>query len=125
MWVILKSQINRLIYPSGVFPERYEGKPLPPDVPRAVLSFVFVYLTTIAVFSLLLVALGLDVLTSVSAAASAVGNIGPGLGPVIGPAGNFASLPEAVKWVLALGMLLGRLELFTMLVLLAPTFWRR
>lgn len=125
MWVILKSQMNRLIYPSGVFPERYEGKPLPPDVPRAVLSFVFVYLSSIAVFSLVLVALGLDVTTSVSAAATALGNVGPGLGPVIGPAGNFASLPDAAKWVLALAMLLGRLELFTILVLLTPTFWRR
>jgi trk system potassium uptake protein TrkH len=125
MWLILRNQVNRLIYPSAVFPERYDGKPLPPDVPRAVLSFVFVYLISVAVFSLLLLALGLDVLTSVSAAASALGNVGPGLGPIVGPAGNFAPLPDMAKWVLSLAMLLGRLELFTMLVLLAPAFWRK
>jgi trk system potassium uptake protein TrkH len=125
MWVILKSQLNRLVYPSGVFPERYDDKPLPPDIPRAVLSFVFVYLISIGVFSLVLLGLGLDLVTSVSTAASAVGNVGPGLGPVVGPAGNFSSLPDAAKWVLSLAMLLGRLELFTVLVLLMPSFWRK
>jgi trk system potassium uptake protein TrkH len=125
MWVILKSQLNRLVYPSGVFPERYDDKPLPPDIPRAVLSFVFVYLISIAIFSLILLGLGLDLVTSVSTAASAVGNVGPGLGPVVGPAGNFSSLPDAAKWVLSLAMLLGRLELFTVLVLLMPSFWRK
>jgi trk system potassium uptake protein TrkH len=125
MWVILKSQLNRLVYPSGVFPERYDDKPLPPDIPRAVLSFVFVYLISIAVFSLALVGLGLDLVTSVSAAATALSNVGPGLGPVVGPAGNFSSLPDAAKWVLSLAMLLGRLELFTVLVLLMPSFWRK
>jgi trk system potassium uptake protein TrkH len=125
MWLILRSQVNRLIYPSGVFPERYDSKPLPSDVPRAVLSFVFVYLISVAAFSLVLIMLGLDVLSSVSSAATALGNVGPGLGPLVGPAGNFASVPDAAKWVLSLAMLLGRLELFTMLVMLSPAFWRK
>jgi trk system potassium uptake protein TrkH len=68
--------------------------------------------------------LGLDYLTAMTGAASAISNVGPGLGPVIGPSGTFAPLPDAAKWVLAAGMLLGRLELFTVLILLTPGFWR-
>ena len=67
---------------------------------------------------------GLDFLTAASGAAAAIANVGPGLGPVIGPAGNFASLPDAAKWLLSAGMLLGRLELFTIMVMLMPSFWR-
>jgi trk system potassium uptake protein TrkH len=68
--------------------------------------------------------LGLDFITAVSGATTAVCNVGPGLGDVIGPAGSFAPLPDGAKWVLAAGMLLGRLELFTVLVLFNPRFWR-
>jgi trk system potassium uptake protein TrkH len=68
--------------------------------------------------------MGLDFITAVSGAASAIANVGPGLGPVIGPAGTYAPLPDAAKWMLSFGMLLGRLELFTVLVLLTPAFWR-
>ena len=68
--------------------------------------------------------MGLDFMTAVSGAATAIANVGPGLGEVIGPSGNFASLPDAAKWLLSAGMLLGRLEIFTVLVLLTPTFWR-
>jgi trk system potassium uptake protein TrkH len=69
--------------------------------------------------------LGLDFLTAASGAATAISNVGPGLGPRIGPAGTFATLPDAAKWLLSFGMLLGRLELFTVLVLLLPSFWRK
>ena len=69
-------------------------------------------------------ALDLDFVTSISAAVTALSNVGPGLGPIIGPAGNFLPLPDAAKWLLSFGMLLGRLELFTVLVLLMPRFWR-
>jgi len=68
--------------------------------------------------------LGLDFITSVSAAASAISNVGPGLGPVVGPDGNYANLPAAAKWILSIGMLLGRLELFTVMVLFTRAFWR-
>ena len=70
-------------------------------------------------------AMGLDMITAISGAATAISNVGPGLGEVIGPAGNFDSLPEAAKWLLSFGMLLGRLELFTVLVLITPAFWRK
>ena len=68
--------------------------------------------------------IGLDFITSVSGAASAIANVGPGLGPIIGPGGNYSSLPAEAKWLLSAGMLLGRLELFTVLVLLSRSFWR-
>jgi len=68
--------------------------------------------------------LGLDNITSLSAAASAIANVGPGLGPIVGPAGTYSALPDTAKWLLSFGMLLGRLELFTVLVLFMPAFWR-
>jgi len=71
-----------------------------------------------------LTAVGLDPLTAISGAATALANVGPGLGEIIGPAGNFSTLPDAAKWILSLGMLLGRLELITLLILLVPAFWK-
>jgi trk system potassium uptake protein TrkH len=73
----------------------------------------------------MLAAMGLDFITSMSGAAQAIGNVGPGLGSIIGPAGNFSSLSDGAKWVLSFCMLLGRLELFTLLVLFTPMFWRK
>ena len=88
------------------------------------MSFFFVFLATFAALAVSLAFLGLDFLTSVSAAASAISNVGPGLGPIIGPDGNYTSLPDAAKWLLSAGMLLGRLELFTVMVLFTRAFWR-
>ena len=119
------TQIRQLTQPHGVFITYYNGKPVPESVIDSVMSFFFLY---VACFTGLAVALGLtglDFLTAASGAASAIANVGPGLGPVIGPAGTFAPLGDAAKWILSAGMLLGRLELLTVLVLLAPAFWRR
>jgi trk system potassium uptake protein TrkH len=69
--------------------------------------------------------MGVDLVSSLTGAATAVGNVGPGLGPIIGPAGNFSSLPHAAKWALSFGMLFGRLEIMTILVLLTPHYWRQ
>jgi trk system potassium uptake protein TrkH len=102
---------------------RYAGRRLPDDVPASVLAFLAVYIGTIGLFTLVLSAMGLDLVTALSSAVQAIGNVGPGLGPVVGPAGNYASLPDAAKWVLSTAMLMGRLELFTLLVLLDPDFW--
>ena len=88
------------------------------------MGFFFLFVVSFAILALALGMLGLDFLTSVSGAATAIANVGPGLGETIGPAGTFASLPDTAKWLLALGMLLGRLELFTVLVLFSPAFWR-
>ncbi|WP_404935046.1 potassium transporter TrkG [Nitratireductor sp. L15S-10] len=103
---------------------KYAGHRLPNDVPVSVLAFLAVYIGTVATVTLILTMMGLDLVTALSSAAQAVANVGPGLGEIVGPAGNFAELPDAAKWVLSVSMLMGRLELFTILLLFAPEFWR-
>jgi trk system potassium uptake protein len=121
---VLRSYLRRLIYPRGIFQRVYAGRLLPDDVVVSVVVFFAFFISCYSGFTIFLMALDLDFLTSASAAASALANVGPGLGPTIGPAGNFSSLPDAAKWLLTFAMLLGRLELFTVLVLLLPQFWR-
>jgi len=122
--LIVRAHIKRLFSQNRVIPLRYNGKPLPPDVPYSVLSFMAVFVATIAVFTVLLSMLGLDIQTAYSASITAVTNVGPGIGDVIGPAGNFASLPVAAKWLLTVAMLAGRLEILALLVAFDPDFWR-
>lgn len=121
---IARVQVLRLLQPSGVFRPFYNEEPVSDQTAISILGFIFVFALSFAVLALLLSFLGLDYLTSMSAAVTAVANVGPGLGDHIGPAGHFGSLPDAAKWLLAFGMLLGRLELFTVLVLFAPAYWR-
>ena len=120
----VRERLSRVLYPHGVFVKRFNGRPLDPRVPLAVTTFIFLYLGTFAILSIALQLTGLDLLTAVSGAGSAISNVGPGLGDTIGPAGNYQTLNDTAKWLLALGMLLGRLELFTVLVLFLPRFWR-
>jgi trk system potassium uptake protein TrkH len=122
--LVLRQQLTRLYSPHRVLPLTYGEKPVDADVMISVAGFVFVYFATIGAIALVLGAMGLDLVTAVTGASTAVSNVGPGLGEIIGPAGNFAPLPDGAKWVLSAGMLLGRLELFTVLVLLNPRFWR-
>ena len=122
--VLTRSHFLHLISPSRVVTLVYNGRRLPEDVPFSVVAFLAIYLATTGLFTVVLAAMGLDLVTSLSAVATAIGNVGPGLGDVVGPAGSFAPLPAAAKWVLSLAMMLGRLELFTVLVLLRPEFWR-
>jgi trk system potassium uptake protein TrkH len=117
-------QLRRLMQPSGTFLPRFNGRPIPETVATAVLAFFFLFALCTVVLTTLLALCGPDLVTSLSGAATVLNNVGPGLGPIIGPAGNFASLPDTAKWLLSFGMLLGRLELFTILVLLLPAFWR-
>ncbi len=120
----MKVQINKLWQPHGIFLPHYNHKQLPDSVIEAVMNFIFLFALVFALLALALAALGLDFVTSVSGAATALSNVGPALGDIIGPSGTFMPLPDAAKWLLALGMLLGRLELFTVLVLFWPAFWR-
>ena len=120
----MRTQIGRLLQPHGVFIAHFNRRPIPEAVMDSVMSFFFLFALSFAVLAVLLTLLGLDWLTAVSGAATAIANVGPGLGDVIGPSGNFSSLPATAKWLLSFGMLLGRLELFTVLVLFTPTFWR-
>lgn len=124
LWQGFKAYARQRIYPHEIRPPMYGGRPIADDVFSGVLMFLVMLAVTVTAVSLVLSAMGLDLVTSVTAAATAVGNVGPGLGPVVGPTGNFASLPEGAKWLLALAMLLGRLEYFTLVVMLQPAFWR-
>ncbi|MCB9958533.1 MAG: TrkH family potassium uptake protein [Rhodospirillaceae bacterium] len=116
--------LARLLHPHGVFTPYYNGKPIPETVSESVMSFFFLFALSFCVLALGLAAMGLDFITSMSGAATAIANVGPGLGEQIGPAGTFTNLPDAAKWLMSFGMLLGRLEVFTVLVLFLPSFWR-
>ena len=124
LYAAAKVQVNRLWHPHGVFLPLYNGRPLPASVIDAVMNFLFLFALVYALLALALTALGLDFVTSMSSAATALANVGPALGDIAGPAGTFQPFPDGAKWLLSLGMLLGRLELFTVLVLLSPGFWR-
>jgi trk system potassium uptake protein len=121
---VASNQFARLIRPHGVFVSTFNRRPLPEAAAVSVMAFVFLFGLSFAIVAIALSALGLDYLTAMSAAITAVANVGPGLGPVVGPAGTFASLPDSAKWLLSAAMLIGRLELFTVLVLFVPAFWR-
>jgi trk system potassium uptake protein len=121
---VLSRQMLTLVHPSGVFHLEYNGRVLSQDIVRSVVAFSFAFFSTIAVLALWLSFCGLDFLTSLSASVTAVTNVGPGLGDIVGPAGNFSTLPAAAKWALSFGMLLGRLEIMTLLVLFTRHFWR-
>ncbi len=120
----LNRHMKTLVYPNGVFVTKYQGKPLTDEVINAVMGFVFLFVFFNVVLTMALALTGLDFMTAITGAATALANVGPGLGDIIGPAGNFASLNDTAKWLLCLGMLLGRLEVLTMLVLITPAFWR-
>ena len=90
----------------------------------SIISFIYMYFVIFFIITALLSLTGLDLITSISGAATSISNVGPGLGSIIGPNGNFSSLPDFSKWILSLGMILGRLELFAILVLFLPSFWR-
>jgi trk system potassium uptake protein TrkH len=126
MAVMLRGHFLRLLFPRGVFLRTYGGRLLPDDVIGSVVVFFSLYFMCYGALTVALMGLDLDFLTSASAAVSALSNIGPGLGPIVGPgpASNFGTLPDAAKWMLCFGMLLGRLELFTVLILFFPQFWK-
>jgi trk system potassium uptake protein TrkH len=119
------NQIRQLIHPNGVFVPHFNGKPLESPVAASVLGFFFAYAMTFALLSLGMMLAGEDFVTSLSAVIATMSNVGPGLGDVVGPAGTYQSLSDAATWIGSAGMLLGRLELFTLFVMLLPSFWRR
>ena len=124
LYAAARTQMGRLLQPHGVFVANFNHRPIPESVMDSVMSFFFLFALSFAVLAVALSLMGLDFLTAVSGAATAIANVGPGLGSVIGPSGTFAPLPDMAKWLLAAGMLLGRLELLTVMVLFTRTFWR-
>ena len=120
----LRAWQDQVIMPNGVFVARYNGRRITSDIQSSVLSFFSFFILCLLVLTFLLTLTGMDWLSALSGAGTVLANVGPGLGDTIGPAGNFASLSDPAKWLLSFGMLLGRLELFTVLVLFTPGFWR-
>jgi len=118
-------QLKKYIYPRGVFVLKYGENILNEKFISSIISFVFLYIIIFFIITALLSISGLDFITSISGAATSISNVGPGLGGMIGPNGNFSLLPDFSKWILTVGMILGRLELFAIIVLFIPSFWRR
>ena len=121
----IKASVNKVLFPHAVFTPRYEKRSVPQEVLSSVMTFFFIFLATLIVSAILLSISGLDPLTSISGAAAALANIGPGLGEAIGPSGNYGGLNDFAKWLLAALMLIGRLELLTIYAMLTMRFWRR
>ena len=124
LYATAKVQMKRLMQPNGIFVAYYNKRPIPETVAESVMGFFSLFIGSFGLLAGYLGYLGLDFVTALSGAASAMANVGPGLGDVIGPAGTYAPLPDNAKLALCAGMLLGRLELFTVLVLLSRNFWR-
>ena len=124
LWSFVGNQLKKIIYPKGIFVLKYDKNPIDDKFVSSIISFIYMYLIIFFIITALLSLTGLDFITSISGAATSISNVGPGLGSVIGPNGNFSSLPDISKWILTLGMILGRLELFAILVLFLPSFWR-
>jgi len=118
------NQIKKLVYPHGVFSIKYNNEKINDTFIYSIITFIFLYFFIFFILAALLSVNGLDFITAISGSASAISNVGPGLGDVIGPNGNFSDLPNFSKLSLSLGMLLGRLELFAVLVLFFPSFWK-
>ncbi|MDC3104473.1 TrkH family potassium uptake protein [Candidatus Pelagibacter bacterium] len=124
LFIFLLNQIKKLIYPNSVIITKYNNQKISSNFINSVIIFIFSFLFIFLIISMLLSISGLDFLTAISGAASAISNVGPGLGDIIGPNGNYKEIPNLSKWILSVGMLLGRLELFAVLVLFFPSFWR-
>lgn len=124
LFASIRAQLGRIRSPHAIFTPRYDGRPVGPDVLSSVMSFFMFFVVTLGLVSVALSMTGLDFVTSVSGAGAALANIGPGLGDIIGPAGNFSSLNDTAKWILIVAMLLGRLELMVVYVLFTVSFWR-
>ncbi len=125
LYHFLLNQLKKIIYPRGVFVIKYDKNNIDDKFMSSVISFIYLYIIIFFCLTAVLSLTGLDFVTSISGAATSISNVGPGLGEIIGPNGNFSTLPNASKWALSLGMILGRLELFAILVLFIPSFWRK
>ena len=124
LYSFVSNQLKKIIYPKGIFVMKYDQNPVDNKFIASIISFIYMYFVIFFIIAALLSLTGLDLITSISGAATSISNVGPGLGSIIGPNGNFSSLPDISKWILSLGMILGRLELFAILVLFLPSFWR-
>ena len=125
LYRFILNQIKKVVYPRGVFIIKYQNNNVNDKFLASIISFIYLYIIIFFILTALLSLTGLDFITSISGAATSISNVGPGLGSIIGPNGNFSQLPENSKWILSLGMILGRLELFAILTLFLPSFWKK
>ena len=124
LFLFLKNQVKKLIYPNSIFLVSYNNQKIEDAFINSVIVFIFSYLFIFLTVAILLSITGLDFLSAISGAATSISNVGPGLGEMIGPNGNFSQVSDISKWILSFAMLLGRLEIFAVLVLFLPSFWR-
>ncbi|MDC3038665.1 TrkH family potassium uptake protein [Candidatus Pelagibacter sp.] len=124
LYFFLKNQLMKIIYPRAIINLKYNNDVVQDKLIASIISFIYLYIIIFFVISALLTLTGLDFITAISGAASSISNVGPGLGNEIGPNSNYASLPATSKWILSSGMILGRLEIFAILVIFLPSFWR-
>ena len=123
LYLFLKNQLKKIIYPRGIFIIKYDNNNVNEKFMASIIAFIYLYIIIFFIITAMLTLSGLDFTTSISGAATSISNVGPGLGELIGPNGNFSQLPNFSKWILSFGMILGRLELFAILVLFLPSFW--
>ncbi len=124
LYSFIVNHLKKIIYPKGIFMLKYNQNTVDDKFVASIISFIYMYLVIFFIIAALLSLTGLDFITAISGAATSISNVGPGLGSIIGPNGNFSTLPDLSKWILSLGMILGRLELFAILVLFLPSFWK-
>ena len=124
LYLFIINQLKKIIYPKGIFLIKYDKNTVDDKFMASIISFIYFYLIIFFLITALLSLSGLDFVTAISGAATSISNVGPGLGSEIGPNANFSGLPDVSKWILSLGMIMGRLELFAILVLFLPSFWR-
>lgn len=122
--IVLREQLMRLLHPRAVLTRNYNGRAVSDEIISSMIAYTFIFLLCLLIITIALASLQLDFITSISGALTGLTNVGPGLGGTIGPAGTFAPLPEAAKWILSAGMLMGRLEILSVVIVLSPAFWR-
>ncbi len=125
LYYFIRNQLMKIIYPRAIINLKYNNSKVEDKLIASIISFIYLYILIFFVLASLLTLTGLDFITSISGAASSLSNVGPGLGSEIGPNSNYSGLPNQSKWLLSFGMILGRLEIFALLIIFLPSFWRR
>ena len=125
LYHFIRNQLLKIIYPRAVINLKYNYSKVEDKLIASIISFIYLYILIFFVLASLLTLTGLDFITSISGAASSLSNVGPGLGGEIGPNSNYSGLPTVSKWLLSAGMILGRLEIFAILIIFLPSFWRK
>ena len=125
LYYFIRNQLLKIIYPRAIINLKYNNNKVDDKLIASIISFIYLYILIFFVLASLLTLTGLDFITSISGAASSLSNVGPGLGNEIGPNSNYSGIPDQSKWLLSFGMILGRLEIFAILIIFLPSFWRK